>query len=238
MNVVPTLKDKSDWFPWSRELKSAFDHINQDYWLYLSGEKIEPSAPTYRSCDESQVRLVLAQRFRVPSELVTRSHLDWHISEIERYNRRLRNEYDEKLAKWNQDNERILALLRPTLSDGAQSVIDFFSTIRDAYLGLLAGYGTSWGNACLLYSEWTNLRFSSGMRAQPFLNKFQALLSEVDMVLDDDDEVPVYIQFFAFMKAVCFHPNVEHFLASLPFEGYDSEIMDAIYSHFLRCAPY
>lgn len=76
------------------------------------------------------------------------------------------------------------------------------------------------------------------MDPQSFVTKFQELQGEVDIVLDDDDEVPVYVQFLTFMKAVCFHPGVEPFLESLPFEWYDIETMETVYSHFLDCAPY
>lgn len=212
MGAVPKLRHKSGWFQWNREFKRAFDHINPDYWLFVSGEKTEPSAPKYRSCDEDQVRQVLAQRFHIPKELVTRGQMDWYISETQSYNRQLKDEYDQ--------------------------VVQPRDSVREAYLQLLAGLGTNWENACLVYSEWINLRFSRGMEAESFVIKFRELQREVNMVLDDDDEVPVYIEFLTFMKAVCFHPNVEHFLESLPFDGYDSETMETIYSHFLHSAPY
>lgn len=236
MNSVPKLRREWDWIEWSRKLREIFNHINGNYWMILSGQKPRPAEPTYTEYTQKQAKSAIARQNHLSQDQVTQRQIATFIEENNNTNARLRQMRRIAEELWEEQNGSALLLLRSTIGPDAQSAITGINSLREAYLKLLSIYGKVWKNVVLQYSKWTSVRFTQGMTAQSFVSKFQMTLQELQMVVSSP--IQPLVQFLQFIEAIRGNPGVYRFLVTVTVDGYDENMMNNAYAHFLYCSPY
>lgn len=237
LSSITKLWNEWDWIKWSRELNDAFDLINGNYWEILIGDRYRPAEPEYAVTSAQEVQRFIARRDKILAKEVTEQELNTVMQDHVQDNARLRQRYETALELWKDQNWRALVLLRSTIAQEPQSRINGMKNVRDAYLNLLACYGTTWQNAVLKWSKWTAIRFESDMDPKTFVLRFENALEELLLVIDPS-AVPTIVQFLQFVDAMRYHVGAHKFLATVSVERNVGSTMQETYDHFFACGPY
>lgn len=212
-DVVPKLKDESNWTKWSKAIDVGLNAIDKRLTGIVKGTVPRPTPKS-----DSELRQMVAAREGKAADSVTDMELQYQ-----------REAVAQKVEEWDAIAAQCLVLIQSTLSAGPQQVVADLDDVYEVYQKLHARYHKrDWVATTVKYDTWTDLRFIKGGNADIFVQKWLAALQEVQSIRSVD----VFVQFHTFIKAIRANPDSSAFISNFKFEVYDDNLMPSVINQF------